>query len=238
MGTSYTQQPNTANSAGTLAVMAYDSGGLSLTSANTTGGGIRFFTAGSGLGNERMRIAQTGTVGIATTAPDPAFALHVGGHARVSGNLVANGSITGATVIGAVYQDLAEWVPATSDMEPGTVVVLNLARNNEVMPSQGPYDTSVAGVVSAQPGIILGVGSAGKEQIATTGRVKVRVDATAHPIAVGDLLVTSAVAGLAMKSTPVDLGGIALHRPGTIIGKALEPLAGGTGEILVLLSLQ
>ncbi len=41
-----------------------------------------------------------------------------------------------------------------------------------------------------------------------------------------------------MFSEPVDLGGIRMHRPGTIIGKALEPLAGGEGEILVLLSLQ
>ena len=35
-----------------------------------------------------------------------------------------------------------------------------------------------------------------------------------------------------------DLGGTQIHRPGTIIGKALEPLDKGTGEILVLLSLQ
>jgi hypothetical protein len=55
---------------------------------------------------------------------------------------------------------------------------------------------------------------------------------------VGDLLVTSDSEGVAMKSIPVDLGGTQIHRPGTIIGKALEPLASGTGEILVLLSLQ
>jgi hypothetical protein len=41
-----------------------------------------------------------------------------------------------------------------------------------------------------------------------------------------------------MKSAPVDVGGARIHRPGTLIGKALEPLAGGTGKILVLLSLQ
>ena len=40
------------------------------------------------------------------------------------------------------------------------------------------------------------------------------------------------------KSVPVELGGLRIHRPGTLIGKALEPLAQGTGEILVLLSLQ
>jgi hypothetical protein len=43
---------------------------------------------------------------------------------------------------------------------------------------------------------------------------------------------------MAMKSEPLDLAGVKLHRPGTLIGKALEPLAGGEGEIVVLLSLQ
>jgi len=41
-----------------------------------------------------------------------------------------------------------------------------------------------------------------------------------------------------MKSAPVELGGVSPHRPGIILGKALEPLASGEGEILVLLSLQ
>ena len=50
--------------------------------------------------------------------------------------------------------------------------------------------------------------------------------------------VTSDVDGTAMKSQPLDVAGTKIHRPGTMIGKALEPLAKGTGEILVLLSLQ
>ena len=74
--------------------------------------------------------------------------------------------------------------------------------------------------------------------VATTGRVKEKVDATNGPIQIGELLVTSDRKGFAMKSVPVDIGGIRMHRPGTLIGKALEPLAHGTGEILVLLSLQ
>jgi len=41
-----------------------------------------------------------------------------------------------------------------------------------------------------------------------------------------------------MRSTPVDVSGISIHRPGTIIGKALEPLKDGQGKILVLLTLQ
>jgi hypothetical protein len=74
--------------------------------------------------------------------------------------------------------------------------------------------------------------------VATTGRVRIKVDATRAPIRVGDLLVTSDREGFAMRSDPVDLGGTKLHRPGTLIGRALEPLSKGIGEILVLLSLQ
>jgi hypothetical protein len=154
------------------------------------------------------------------------------------GNIVATGSITGATVIGAVYQDVAEWVPATTNIDAGTVVVLNRAKSNEVMASTRAYDTSVAGVVSAQPGILLGIEGVGKEQIATTGRVKVRVDARVNPVLVGDLLVTSDTPGTAMRSEPMSINGRAFHQPGTIIGKALEPLEDGVGEILVLLSMQ
>ena len=68
--------------------------------------------------------------------------------------------------------------------------------------------------------------------------MKVKVDAGDGPIEIGDLLVTSDKEGYAMKSVPVAVGGVRLHRPGTLIGKVLEPLAKGTGEILVLLSLQ
>ncbi|HYR30022.1 MAG TPA: hypothetical protein VEU30_16245, partial [Thermoanaerobaculia bacterium] len=138
----------------------------------------------------------------------------------------------------AKYQDVAEWVPAAADLTPGTVVVLDPSQRNQVMASSKAYDTRVAGVVSATPGLILGERGPSKEQIATTGRVTVKVDATRNPVAIGDLLVTSGKTGLAMKSEPLTITGRELHQPGTIIGKALEPLNGGEGEILVLLSLQ
>jgi hypothetical protein len=104
--------------------------------------------------------------------------------------------------------------------------------------SSQAYDTRVAGVISAQPGITLGERGDNKVLVATTGRVRLKVDASNGPIQVGDLLVTSDIPGMAMKSKALDLGGVQIHRPGTIIGKALEPLAKGSGEILVLLSLQ
>lgn len=148
------------------------------------------------------------------------------------GNLTVSGNIA------AKYQDVAEWVPTSQQLSAGTVVVLDSTKSNQVISSSLAYDTRVAGVISGQPGITLGESGEGKVLVATTGRVRVKVDASRGPIRIGDLLVTSDIAGVAMKSEAVDLGGVKLHRPGTLIGKALEPLDKGTGTILVLLSLQ
>jgi hypothetical protein len=65
--------------------------------------------------------------------------------------------------------------------------------------------------------------------------VKVKVDASFGAVATGDLLVTSSTPGHAMRSTPVEVGGVTIHRPGTLIGKALEPLREGQGEIRLLM---
>lgn len=166
-----------------------------------------------------------GNVGIGTTNP-PASKLHVVGNVTVDGNIAAK------------YQDVAEWVPAEEQLEAGTVVVLNSNKSNHVISANKSYDTRVAGVISTQPGITLGVKSDNKVLVATTGRVYVNVDATNGPIEIGDLLVTSDSEGCAMKSVAVEIGGVRVHRPGTLIGKALEPLRSGKGKILVLLSLQ
>jgi hypothetical protein len=181
-------------------------------------------TSGTLVPTDLLFIGGNGKVGIGTSAPGT--------------TLDVVGTIRATQVVNAVYQDLAEWVPASMKMQAGTVVVLDPSGTNRVMPSEHAYDTAVAGVVSANPGIVLGEASDKKEQIATTGRVRVFVDATNAPIRVGDLLVTSDKPGVAMRSEPMDINGRKIHQPGTIIGKALEPLPGGQGEILVLLSLQ
>jgi hypothetical protein len=157
---------------------------------------------------------------------------------EVAGNAHFSGEVTG-TNIHAQYQDVAEWVQASQNLEAGTVVVVDSAGPNRVAPSARAYDTRVAGVTSARPGVVLGEPGAGKVMVATTGRVRVKADAGSVSIHVGDLLVTSDRVGFAMKSEPLELGGMPIHRPGTLIGKALEPLPKGQeGEILVLLSLQ
>jgi hypothetical protein len=178
---------------------------------------------------EYFRITAGGNVGIGTI--NPQAKLDVGGDIIVAGNAVVAGNIA------AKYQDVAEWVPARREIAPATVVCLDVTRTNTVTPSARAYDSRIAGIVSAQPGLILGERGLGKVMVATTGRVKVKVDATRHPIKIGDLLVTSDKPGMAMKSQPIRIAGKLIHRPGTIIGKALEPLARGQAEILVLLSL-
>jgi len=160
------------------------------------------------------------------------------GGANSTNKITVNGDIYVTGNINAKYQDVAEWVPVTEAMQSGTVVVVSSGSRNTVAPSGHAYDTAIAGVVSTQPGFILGDAGASKEKIATTGRVKVRASAATAPIRAGDLLVTSDEPGLAMRSEPIDVGGVKIHRPGTLIGKALEPLESGRGEILVLLSLQ
>lgn len=177
----------------------------------------------------KMIVRGDGKVGIGTPAPAKTL--------DVVGDINASGTITGGN-IQAKYQDVAEWVESSQELLAATVVILDANKSNQVIASTSAYDSRVAGVISAKPGIALGEQGDGRVLVATTGRVKVKVDAGNGPIKIGDLLVTSDKEGFAMKSIPVEVGGVRMHRPGTLIGKALEPLAEGTGEILVLLSLQ
>ncbi|RJQ53941.1 MAG: hypothetical protein C4526_05720 [Nitrospiraceae bacterium] len=168
-------------------------------------------------GTSGIKVDSSGNVGIGI-APSKKF--HVAGDIQVDGN------------INAKYQDLAEWVRTSTPISKGTVVMIDTKQVNQVIPSYKAYSTLVAGVVSETPGIVLGEGGADKAIIAHTGRVNVKVDSNYGKISVGDLLVTSPVEGYAMKADSDKL------KPGMLLGKALEALDEGKGEILVLLTLQ
>lgn len=184
-------------------------------------GSINFMIGSS----SKFLVANTGNVGIGA-APGPTEKLHVAGNVVVDGN------------IGAKYQDVAEWVKTAIPLEAGTVVIVDPKEPNHVLAATRAYDTRVAGAISRQPGLVLGEQSDGTTMVAQSGRVRVKVDATYGAIRIGDLLVTSPTAGYAMRSQPIHLDGHSIHRPGTLLGKALESLPTGRGEILVLLTLQ
>jgi len=166
----------------------------------------------------------SGNVGIGTTTPTAK--LDVNGNINVSGN------------INAKYQDVAEWVETSAPLEDGTVVIVDPAEPNHVVASSKAYDTRVAGAVSRQPGLVLGERGDGKAMVAANGRVRIKVDASYGAVNIGDLLVTSSTPGYAMVSRPITVGGQTFHRAGTLLGKALEAMPNGKGEILVLLMLQ
>ena len=135
--------------------------------------------------------------------------------------------------------DVAEYFPTPEDPKPGTVMVIG--EDSKLQSSGKVYDTTVAGIVSTAPGVSLGTnetGNIGEKLIAVAGRVPCKVDASYAPIEPGDLLTTSDTPGHAMKAQPVVIGGIEIYRPGTTLGKALEPLDSGTGVIEVLVTLQ
>jgi len=127
--------------------------------------------------------------------------------------------------------DIAEYIPVTEDVEPGTVMIIG--ENGVLQVSTIAYDTRVAGIVSTHPGVSLGTkdtGNPGEEQIAIAGRVPCKVDATKTPIHAGDLLTTSDKPGHAMKATDAKIG--------TVVGKAMGTIENGTGVIEVLVMLQ
>lgn len=121
----------------------------------------------------------------------------------------------------------------------GLVVSIDADTPGSLEVSDRPYDQRVAGVISGAknigPGMILGKEMATGEHahaVALSGRVYVWADASAAPIAPGDLLTTSPIPGHAMKV--VD----ASRAQGAVLGKAMSKLESGTGLVLVLVSLQ
>jgi hypothetical protein len=124
-------------------------------------------------------------------------------------------------------------VPAVKGLEPGDVLVIG--PDGTLILSTEPYQASVAGVYSTQPGFVGGqpvTGEvAGNIPLAVVGVVPVKVSAENGPIRPGDLLVSSSIPGHAMKAGP--------NPPqGTVIGKALGKLEAGTGIIKMLATLQ
>lgn len=138
--------------------------------------------------------------------------------------------LNGTCTIVRSGQDIAEWTPADKELQPGMVASMSRHGAPVATASRRPFDTTVLGIVSGagalEPAIVLGKREdVAGVPIALSGTVYVKADADFGPIAVGDLLTTSAVAGHVMHASrdPVPAG--------TVVAKALEPLEKGRALI-------
>lgn len=119
--------------------------------------------------------------------------------------------LTGADVAEAYYTK-------DKSIMPGTVVAVDGSIDAGVQKTSGAYDGRALGIVSTEPGMVLGDPHATNPNnnkmvlLALNGRVPVRVSMENGPIEAGDYLTTSSTPGVAMKAT----------RPGQMIGKAMS----------------
>lgn len=179
--------------------------------------------------------------------------LLVGG---INGNVNANGKVTankgfngkcGADpgAVGLLItcnQDVAETFATDQRTEPGDLVVFvpDDRANPTVRRSGNPYETTIVGVVSTNPGLVFDQGKtylAGdnanlitdeKTVVAMVGRVPTKFSLENGPIAVGDPLTSSSTPGVAMKAT----------QAGQIIGYAMQSSAAAEdGKLLVWLQI-
>jgi hypothetical protein len=176
----------------------------------------------------------TGTPTAAVAGPAVAPPPPTGAVFRVesgSGNVLADGPFYGAAFLGGAA-DIAEWVPLNETVEAGTVLELDTSHPGWYRLSQESCSPLVAGVVSSEPGVMLGgtEPAEGKALLALSGIVPVKVTDEGGPIQPGDLLVSSSTPGYAMRWAEPE------PCPCALVGKALQPMTDDSGMILVLLT--
>lgn len=120
--------------------------------------------------------------------------------------------------------DMAEAFDVADDIrnyEPGDVLMISVDKDRTVVKAAGAYSSLVAGVYATKPGVLMteeniDADLSDKVPMGVVGVIPTKVCLEGGEIKRGDFLVTSSIAGVAMKG---DAGKI---RPGQIIGRALE----------------
>jgi len=225
------------NAAGVLGYSRYDWGVMGVGGNDTDDGGVYGKTASTNgvggmfyhsAGGEALQARSDGVADndniVRFKSSDTAVVFKVQG----DGDTYADGSFTGG---GA---DFAEMLPAQDGLAPGDVLVIG--PDGDLTQSAEAYQTSVVGVYSTKPGFVGGsdeeMENPGKVPLAIVGVVPCKASAENGAIVPGDLLISSATPGHAMRC---DDRSACI---GAIIGKALEQLETGTGTIQVLVTLQ
>jgi len=205
-------------------------GGTWLVSTVDAAGFVGKYTALALAPDGAVHIGYKGTLKHASMRPAPSGTAAVFRVDRATGNVLADGAFYGSEFYSG-SADVAEWVPVSEEVEPGDVLEIDPENPGHYRKACGPCSHLVAGVVSTEPGLVLGHGedAGGKALLALIGIVPVKVTDEGGPIRPGDLIVVSSTPGYAMRWDP---------KSGEIcgfVGKALEPFEDGTGVIQVLL---
>jgi hypothetical protein len=150
---------------------------------------------------------------------------------------IAPGPVTAAPAVSAQLPGRAEAAPVAAVAQPPGVLTTELPVSERIEAGDvlvaDPLRPGIfrRGEIAKDPtvaGIVVGLDPENPEQaiVAVAGVVLCKVDATLGAVRVGDLLAVAPTLGFAMRAAD--------REPGTILGKALEPLEGGTGTIKVL----
>jgi len=188
-----------------------------------------------------LLINSSGNIGMGTISPGAK--LEVDGNVKLTSGSGASITFADGTVqstaytgvaCGGDYAESVDVVGSRTSYEPGDVLIIGPDSGSDVLKSNEPYSTVVAGVYSTKPGVV------GRRQTtdskasktAMIGIVPTKVSAENGPIKRGDLLVTSSIPGYAMKGTDRS------RMLGAVIGKSLGNLDAGTGVVEALITLQ
>ncbi len=147
-----------------------------------------------------------------------------------NGDVFADGAFTGG---GAEYAELVEVSDNYFNYETGDLLIIDIDNPNRFKISNNSNSHLVAGVYSSNPGFIghdRNNNSINNISMALVGIVPCKVTNENGVINIGDLLVSSNLAGHAMKTDN--------PQTGTVIGKALETSNMNSDLIKILLTLQ
>jgi hypothetical protein len=203
----------------------WDEGLLKHSSTNS-----RFGRAGFGIHMHESR-----EFGFYSTGWRPLMSIEGG-----SGNVRIRGSVQGN------YGDLAEIYLSDVELVPGELVSLDPDADRIIRSREA--EEAVIGIVSTTPAFVLNMQEVSSEvtlpagvkgyPVALCGRVPCKVTDENGPIRRGDALTASSKPGHAMRAEPMLVDGKPLHRPGTLVGKALENHPAGDGVIEVFVALR
>jgi len=224
-----------ANNAFSAAVQGFNNtGGVGIYGVTHAGPGAAIkgastFNGGTAVEGELLNSPTSGNLAV--------FKVDGTNMARINHN--GRGFFNGGTQnSGADIAEAFDVTGNTNEYEAGDVLIISTNKDRAVEKSNQSYSTLVAGVYATKPGVLLTEENidndlTDKVPMGVIGVIPTKVCLQGGAIKRGDMLVTSSIAGVAMKADPDKV------KVGQVLGKALEDYSNnGIGKIKVLVSIK